>query len=221
LTPADGATLEPKGQYTDINILAGRTVYVLSGSVIRCTGTLTVSGTLIVDPTGLGGAIESTSDTQLISPVSRSTSPGSSGISAPNGAVRIGLNTILGACGGSGGSATSSGPASGGGAGGLIHLLAPAINVNGALSGADGDGGSAGTLSGATLYGSGGAGGSLVSSGGNGGTVLVSGTALAGSNGDAGSDGKKSTMCSSGYLDTIGSGTALAESSAVFPGREN
>lgn len=74
-------------QYTDINIVAGATLSVPSGAAIRCTGTLTVDGTISVGVAARGGYMSATLSSSLIVPRNRPAHPGLSRQVAEQGEV--------------------------------------------------------------------------------------------------------------------------------------
>jgi len=142
VTPAGSSILDPKKQYGSITISAGSNVVVPSGSVVRCTGKLTVAGTLTIPAIANGGELPATVDgktllAQIIQPASASfVSPAAPG----EVVIRTGVDTtnpdpITGA-GGSAGDAITNFEA-------LANLITPSTTYSGS-GGAGGLGGRGG-----------------------------------------------------------------------------
>lgn len=147
LTSLDDVTLE----FTDFTIPTGMSVFVGSGTIIRCTGTFTNNGTLFVGD-GTEGARFFVPNTNSISLASRGAHPGNSRGAAMNGERAMGVSSNPGAGGtaldtrqarrllapgafggGGGGYGTSSGGNGGTGGGSLTILAATAIVNNGVI----------------------------------------------------------------------------------------
>lgn len=140
-------------QYTDFTVPAGATVVVPSGTVIRCTGTFTNNGTVLLGYGGLGARCVQ-SDASSI-PAFRGADPGVAFAAASNGELGDNSNTTrYGAsggepldedharrtlkpgahAGGGGGCGTTYGGGGGPGGGAITILAAVAIVNNGLIS---------------------------------------------------------------------------------------
>lgn len=147
----------------------GGTFVLVAGGTIEIPGAIHADGVTpsITVPTSAGGG-------------------GGVVVLASRSLIRV-SGTIT-AKGGDGLNARQSFGASGGGGGGLVQVLAPLIEITGALSVAGGTGGTGGTASSATSRFGGGGGGGSIGSGGRGGEVVNApfNTMDPGENGDPG-----------------------------------
>src|SRR5204863_7637363 len=57
---SSGALIDDNNQYASFTVPSGVTVTIPSGTVIRCTGTFTNNGTIVVDPGAKGGVVPAT-----------------------------------------------------------------------------------------------------------------------------------------------------------------
>lgn len=137
LTIAESTSLENPGcQYRNITIQAGATLSVVSGSIIRCTGSFTNNGTITVAPGVIGGQIEGISSLAIV-PAMQPAHPGNSTGSAGSGSiVSSSTGTAVGGTRSQGNNGSSSGmlvPALiGGGGGGAAY--SPGGRGGGALT---------------------------------------------------------------------------------------
>lgn len=176
LTVSSSANLSTLNtQFTDITVDNGATLLVPSGTVLRCTGSFTNNGTILVGNYAIGAFIGTSAatagTTTQLAPASAGISPsiasqGAFGTSAgilAGGTSGIGMATFFsltgytvlhpGPNGGGGGGAGFAG-GGGGGGGTLSVLCAGAVTNNGTISAAGGD---------STFFnGSGGGGGGIV-----------------------------------------------------------
>lgn len=83
-------------QFTDLTINSGVTLTVGSGTVIRCTGTFTNNGTIVVAPYAKGAVRDGITDATRF-PHFRPAHPGISAVSAANGHVVNGAADVAGA----------------------------------------------------------------------------------------------------------------------------
>lgn len=140
-------------QFTDVTVAAGVTLTVQSGTVIRCTGTFTNAGTIVVQ-SGAEGADRPGVDPGTLAPAGRPASPGIATRAAGNGEIGgSGAERVAGAggsglsefetrttlivgvnAGGAGGAALSPG----GSGGGALTVLALGQLVNDGTIVADG-----------------------------------------------------------------------------------
>jgi len=147
LTSLDESSL----QFTDFTIPTGVYVFVGSGTVIRCTGSFTNNGTLLVGD-GAEGSRFFVPNTNSLELASRGAHPGNSRGAAMDGERAMGVSSNPGAGGtaldtrqarrllapgpfggGGGGHGTSSGNAGGTGGGSVTILAATAIVNNGVI----------------------------------------------------------------------------------------
>lgn len=77
---------DPGCQYRNITIQAGATLSVVSGSIIRCSGSFTNNGTISVDPGVIGGQIDGISSLAIV-PAMQPAHPGNSTGAAGSGAI--------------------------------------------------------------------------------------------------------------------------------------
>jgi hypothetical protein len=128
-------------QYTDFTVNAGQTLSVPSGTTIRCTGSFTNHGTIVVSTGSFGGqsiGLSASAESGLArrSPTTAANGQAQSGVVAGvegRGSISTFLarwNLEPGFYGGGGGAA--SGAANGGGGGGTLVILAQAAVVNSA-----------------------------------------------------------------------------------------
>lgn len=145
--------IEPlDAQFTDLTISAGATVFVQSGTIIRCSGTFTNHGTLTVAPAAKGGSAASAGFAGAGSHPGLSLRPAGNGfeVAAPNQAFggvkglgfgQFGARALIAPGvfgGGAGGGASNVG---GAGGGTLVLRVAGAIDNSGSIF-AKGDNGS-------------------------------------------------------------------------------
>lgn len=166
---SDTTLTSANNQYTDITISSGTTLTVPSGTVLRCTGTLTNNGTIFVEDYSIGAYVhDSTTGTGSTPPYAgggagiadapagqgafgtAAVQGGTSGIGLTNNHARMIIRP--GSVGGSGGGAGFSGFGGGRGGGTLRIIAQGAITNNGLIQANGGSGG----------VGSGGGGGGII-----------------------------------------------------------
>ncbi|HEV7730874.1 MAG TPA: hypothetical protein VGR62_01870 [Candidatus Binatia bacterium] len=134
-------------QFTDLTIPTGATTFVASGTVIRCTGTFTNNGTLVVGD-GAEGARFFFANTNSVELASRGAHPGVSRGAAMSGERAMGVSSnpgaggtalearqarrllVPGVVGGGGGGYGSGQGGSGGTGGGSVTILAATAVLN-------------------------------------------------------------------------------------------
>lgn len=143
-------------QYTDFTVDAGVTVTIPSGTIIRCTGTATINGTINIDTAGSSGGPSSLGAHKLASQglSSQSAGNGEVGSNASNrqgGYTALALDSTLGRsiirppvfAGGAGGGGIGGSGTNGEGGGGFAIYCKDGINISGTgiISAAGGYGG--------------------------------------------------------------------------------
>jgi hypothetical protein len=190
-------------QFSDFTVNAGVTLNVPSGTVVRCTGTFTNNGTILVS-TGAVGSKRSAYNNTMYENLMTSSHPGVTRQSAASAAVGTGASAIQGGPGGEGlqplqarllvlpgtygGGGGGSALGFGGQGGGSFVVIAQGAIANGGAINANGIG------AGGTFLGGGGGGGIVVlaskTSIDNGGTITA--------NGGPGSGGVANSLASGG-----------------------
>jgi hypothetical protein len=131
-------------QFTDFTVNSGVTVTVPSGTIIRCTGTATINGTINVDPAGSSGQPNSLGSNKpasqgLSSQSSGDGEVGSNGANRQGGYAATALDSTIGRSiirpsvfsGGAGGGGLSGTSTTGEGGGGFAIYCKDGINISG------------------------------------------------------------------------------------------